>query len=331
MTAYVIQRVALTLPVILLAVTLVFLAGHAVPDYAVRSIAAGLTGAENLEQAKQQVRHDLGLDKPILQQYGEYVGGVFKGDLGDSYITKQPVLTEMKRRMPVSVELGLLTVLVALPLAVVFGVISAIRQDTWLDYVVRFLSILGLAIPSFYLGVILLIFVFKVFDWAPPLTTTGYRNLLPSPLGASGLEVDPVQNLKQMALPAIAGGLALSAGMMRLLRSQMLEVLRQDFVRTAWAKGLRERTIIFRHVLKNAMIPVFTFAGLEVGILFSGEIVLEWMFSIPGMGVYTVMAIKQSDFPAAQGIVLVVATALAVTNLLVDLTYGWLDPRVRYQ
>lgn len=321
MTAYVIQRLALTIPVILLAITLVFLAGHAVPDYAVRSIAQGLTGAENLEQAKQQVRHELGLDKPLYQQYGEYLGGLLKGDLGESYITKQPVLKELKTRMPVSVELGLLTVMVALPLAVLFGVISAIRQDSWLDYVVRFLSIGGLAIPSFYLGVILLIFVFKVFDWAPPLTTTAYRHIW----------VDPVQNLKQMALPAIAGGLALSAGMMRLLRSQMLEVLRQDFVRTAWAKGLRERTIIFRHVLKNAMIPVFTFAGLEVGLLFSGEVVLEWMFSIPGMGVYSVMSIKQSDFPTAQGIVLIVATALVATNLIVDLTYGLLDPRVRYQ
>ena len=321
MTAYVFQRVLLTVPVILLAVTLVFLAGHAVPDYAVRSIAQGLTGAENLETAKEQVRHDLGLDKPLWTQYGQYLGGLFKGDLGDSYITKQPVVDELRRRMPVSVELGLLTVLVAFPLAVVFGVLSAIRQDTWLDYVVRFLSILGLAIPSFFLGVLLLIFVFKGFDWAPPLTTTAYRGLLE----------DPVQNLKQMALPAIAGGLALSAGMMRLLRSQLLEVLRQDFVRTAWAKGLRERTIIFRHVLKNALIPVFTFAGLEVGVLFSGEIVLEWMFSLPGMGVYTVMAMKQSDFPTVQGFVLVIATALVATNLLVDLTYGWLDPRVRYQ
>jgi len=321
MTAYVFQRVLLTIPVILLAVTLVFLAGHAVPDYAVRQISQGLTGAQNLEEAKKQVRHDLGLDKPLLQQYGEYVGGLAKGDLGDSFITKRPVLEELKLRMPVSVELGLLSLLVAMIVSIPVGIISAVRQDTWLDYVLRFVSILGLAIPAFYLGVLLLIFVFKVFDWAPPLTTTAYRDLWE----------DPVQNLKQMALPAIAGGLALGAGMMRLLRSQLLEVLRQDFVRTAWAKGLRERTIIFRHVLKNALIPVFTFAGLEVGILFSGEIVLEWMFSIPGMGVYTVTSIKQSDFPTVQGFVLVIATALVATNLLVDLTYGWLDPRVRYQ
>jgi peptide/nickel transport system permease protein len=321
MTAYVFQRVLLTIPVILLAVTLVFLAGHAVPDFAVRSTAQGLTGAENLEAAKQQVRHDLGLDKPLIRQYGEYLGGLLRGDLGDSFITKEPVLKELKLRMPVSVELGLLSLIVALVVSVPIGIISAIRQDTWLDYVLRLISILGLAIPAFYLGVLLLIFVFKVFDWAPPLTTTAYRDLWE----------DPVQNLKQMALPAIAGGLALGAGMMRLLRSQLLEILRQDFVRTAWAKGLRERTIIFRHVLKNALIPVFTFAGLEVGILFSGEIVLEWMFSLPGMGVYTVTSIKQSDFPTVHGFVLVIATALVATNLLVDLTYGWLDPRVRYQ
>jgi len=321
MTSYVIQRILLTLPVILMALTLVFLAGHAVPDYAVRSIAQGIPSGGTLQEAEQQVRHDLGLDKPLWRQYGEYVGGVLKGDLGDSYITKRPVLLELKTRMPASVELGLLMLLVSLVVSLPVGIISAIRQDTWLDYVLRLVSILGLAIPSFYLGVLLLIFVFKVFDWAPPLTPTAYQDIWE----------DPIQNLKQMVLPAIAGGLALGAGMMRLLRSQMLEVLRQDYVRTAWAKGLRERTIIFRHVLKNALIPVFTFAGLEIGVLFSGEIVLEWMFSIPGMGVYTVMALKQSDFPTAQGVVLVVATALVATNLLVDLTYGWLDPRVRYQ
>ena len=321
MTGYVIQRVLLTLPVILLAITLVFLAGHAVPDYAVRTIAQGVSTTENLEQAKKQVRHELGLDKPLWKQYVEYVGGLFRGDLGDSYMTKEPVLKELKTRMPVSVELGLLQFMVAMAISLPVGIISAIRQDTWLDYILRFVAILGLAIPAFYLGVLLLVFVFKGFDWVPPLTTSAYRHIW----------VDPVQNLKQMALPTIAGGMALGAGMMRLLRSQMLEVLRQDFVRTAWAKGLRERTIILRHVLKNAMIPVFTFVGLEVGVLFSGEVVLEWMFSIPGMGLYAVNAITRADFPTAQGIVLIVASALVVTNLVVDLTYGWLDPRVRYQ
>jgi peptide/nickel transport system permease protein len=321
MTGYIVSRLVLSVPVILLAITLVFLAGHAVPDYAVKTIASGLTGAESQELAIEQVREDLGLNKPLWRQYGEYLGGILRGDLGDSYLTKRPVLTELKSRMVVSVELGLLMLLVAILISVPIGIISAIRQDTWLDYVLRFVAILGLAIPAFYLGVLLLILSVKIIGWTPPLTTTAYRDLWE----------DPVQNLKMLALPALAGGLALGASMMRLLRSQILEVLRQDFVRTAWAKGLRERTVILRHVMKNAMIPVLTLAGLLVGTLFSGEVVLEMVFSIPGMGLYAVTSIKQSDFPTAQGIVLVVALVLVLTNLAVDLTYGWLDPRVRYR
>lgn len=321
MTGYIISRLILSVPVILLAITLVFLAGHAVPDYAVKTLASGRTGAESFEQAKQQVREDLGLNKPLWRQYVEYVGGVLRGDLGDSYVTKQPVLTELKTRMPVSVELGLLMLLVAIVISMPIGIISAIRQDTWIDYILRFFSILGLAIPAFYLGVLLLIVSVNVFGWIPPLTPTAYRDLWE----------DPVQNLKMLALPALAGGLALGASMMRLLRSQILEVLREDFVRTAWAKGLREQAVILRHVLKNAMIPVLTLAGLLVGTLFSGEVVLEMMFGIPGMGLYAVTSIKQSDFPTAQGIVLIVALALVFTNLAVDVTYGWLDPRVRYR
>lgn len=321
MTGYIISRLVLSIPVIVLAITLVFLAGHAVPDYAVKTLASGRTGAESFEQAKEQVREDLGLNKPLWRQYVEYLGSVLKGDLGDSYLTKQPVLTELKSRVPVSLELGLLSLLVALVISIPIGIISAIRQDTWIDYVLRFLAILGLAIPAFYLGVLLLLFSVRVLDWTPPLTTTGYRDFWD----------DPVQNLKMLALPALAGGFALGASMMRLLRSQMLEVLRQDFVRTAWAKGLRERSVVLRHALKNAMIPVLTLAALLVGTLFSGEVVLEMMFSIPGMGLYAVTSIKQSDFPTAQGIVLLVALALVFTNLAVDLAYGWLDPRVRYR
>jgi peptide/nickel transport system permease protein len=321
MTGYIISRLVLSVPVILLAITLVFLAGHAVPDYAVKTLASGLTGAESFEAAKEQVREDLGLNKPLWRQYVDYVGGVLRGDLGDSYTTKRPVLTELKTRMPVSVELGLLMLLVAMVISIPIGIISAIRQDTWIDYVLRFVAILGLAIPAFYLGVLLLVFSINVLNWTPPLTSTAYRDLWE----------DPVQNLKMLALPALAGGVALGASMMRLLRSQILEVLREDFVRTAWAKGLREHSVILRHVLKNAMIPVLTLAALLVGTLFSGEVVLEMMFGIPGMGLYAVTSIKQSDFPTAQGIVLIVALALVFTNLMVDLTYGWLDPRVRYR
>jgi peptide/nickel transport system permease protein len=320
MRAYIISRLLLNIPVIFLVITLVFLASHAYPDYATRRVAAALTGAADLEQAKQQVRRELGLDRPLHIQYFDYLGDVLRGDLGDSLLTKRPVLTELKDRLPPSLELAILDLVVALAVSIPIGVISAIRQDTWIDYLLRFLAILWLAIPSFYLAVILLIVSFKVIGWTPPLTVTAYHNF-PS---------DPVKNLQMLALPAIAGGIATGASIMRLLRSQMLEVLRQDYVRTAWAKGLRERTVVMRHALKNAMIPVLTIAGLLVGVLISGNVVLETMFSIPGMGLFTVTSMQQNDFPVVYGIVLLVAVAVVFTNLLVDLTYAWLDPRIRY-
>jgi len=318
---YVISRIILNVPVVFLVITLVFLASHAVPDYATRRVAQSLQGSSSYQEAVQQVKKDLGLDKPLWEQYGRYVGGVLKGDLGNSLLTKRPVLTELKNRLPPSLELGILDLIVALSVSIPIGVISAVRQDTWIDYILRFFAILWVAIPSFYLAVLLLLISFKGLGWTPPLTGTGYRSLLD----------DPVQNLQMMALPAIAGGIATGAGIMRLLRSQMLEVLRQDYVRTAWAKGLRERTIVMRHALRNALIPVVTIAGLTVGTLISGNVILESMFSIPGVGLFAVTSIQQNDFPVAQGIVLLVAIALVFTNLVVDLTYGWLDPRIPYQ
>lgn len=320
MRAYLISRILLNIPVIFLVITLVFLASHAMPDYATRRVASSLQGAENLEKAKEQVRRDLGLDRPIHVQYFDYVGDVLRGDLGESLLTHRPVVTELKDRLPPSIELGILDVTVALLVSIPIGIISAIRQDTWMDYLLRFLAILWLAIPSFYLAVILLILSPKLIGWTPPLTVTGYHNF-PS---------DPVENLKMMALPAIAAGIATGAQVMRLLRSQMLEVLRQDYVRTAWAKGLRERTVVVRHALRNAMIPVLTIAGLMVGVVISGNVVLETMFSIPGMGLFAVTSMQQNDFPVVYGIVLIVAVAVVFTNLAVDLAYAWLDPRIRY-
>jgi peptide/nickel transport system permease protein len=320
MTTYIIQRLLLAVPVVLLVVTLVFLFTHAPPsaDFAVDRMCPTCKGDPELTAITQK---ELGLDGPLWKQYLRYLGDLVRGDLGESTLTGRPVVLELKDRLAPSLELALLQIGIAMMLAIPIGVISAVRQDTPLDYLLRFLAILWLAIPSFYLAVILLLIVTKGFDWSPPLTTTAWRDFFE----------DPVENLKMLALPAIAGGLALSASMMRLLRSQMLEVLRQDFVRTAWSKGLREQTVIARHVLKNALIPVFTFTALMVGTLFSGEVILESMFSIPGMGLYSVTSIKNVDFPVAQGIVLVVAVALVFTNLLVDLTYGWLDPRIRYR
>ncbi len=321
MRNYIIGRIILNIPVIFLVITLVFLASHAMPDWATRRVAQGMQGSFSYEQALEQVRKDLGLDKPLWEQYVRYVGDVLRGDLGDSFLTRRPVLTELKDRLPPSIELGILDLLIALAVSIPIGILSAIRQDTWIDYLLRFFAILWLAIPSFYLAILLLIISFKWVGWTPPLTTTAYR----------GFFDDPVSNLQMMALPAIAGGIATGASIMRLLRSQMLEVLRQDYVRTAWAKGLRERTVVMRHALKNALIPVITVAALTIGTLLSGNVILETVFSIPGIGLFAVTSIQQNDFPVAQGIVLLVAVALVFTNLAVDLAYAWLDPRIRYQ
>lgn len=320
MTTYIIQRIVLAIPVVLLVVTIVFLMTHAPPtaDYAVDRMCPTCEGDPELTEA---TREQLGLDGPIWKQYFRYIGDLARGDLGESTLTGRPVLLELKDRLAPSLELAFLQIGIAIALAIPIGVISAVRQDTIMDYVLRFLAILWLAIPSFYLAVMLLLMTTKGFDWSPPLTTTAWRDFFE----------DPAENMKMMVLPAIAGGMALSASMMRLLRSQMLEILRQDFVRTAWSKGLRERQVISRHMLRNALIPVFTFTALLVGRLFSGEVILESIFSIPGMGLYSVTSIKNLDFPVAQGIVLVVAVALVFANLVVDLTYGWLDPRIRYR
>ena len=318
MQQYIIQRLLLNIPVIFLVITLVFLATRIQPDFAERRAAQGATGFGSYDLAVKQIRKQLGTDKPLPEQYVRYVGGVLRGDFGDSLLTKKPVLTELKNRLGPSIELGILQMIVAVAISVPIGVISAVRQDTWLDYLLRFFAVLGLAIPSFYLATLMLIFAFNWFNWAPPIT--GFKSFFN----------DPVLNLKAMAIPALAGGFASSAIIMRLLRSQLLEVLRQDYVRTAWAKGLKERTIIVRHALKNAMIPVFTVVGLLIATLFGGNVVLESMFTIPGVGLLVVTAFQQADFPVVQSIVLVIALALVFTNLVVDLSYAWLDPRIRY-
>jgi peptide/nickel transport system permease protein len=252
------------------------------------------------------------------KQYWDFVSGLFRGDLGDSFVSRQPVMLEMKDRLATSVELAILQVTIAVMVAVPIGIISAIRQDTWLDYILRLFAIFWLAVPSFFVGVLLLYSLARWAHWSPPLTN--YK----------GFFDDPLLNMQAMALPAVAGGLAIGAIIMRFLRSQMLEVLRQDYVRTAWSKGLRERVVVMRHALKNALIPVLTVISLLLATVISSNVVLESLFQLPGVGFYVVNAIQQYDYPVVQGVVLVVAAGLVFVNLLVDMAYAWLDPRIRY-
>ncbi|MGQ9572705.1 MAG: ABC transporter permease [Dehalococcoidia bacterium] len=318
MQQYIIRRALLNVLVIFMVITMVFLALRVTPgDFALRQAGTQIPG-HSAEEAMDIVRHDLGLDKPILQQFWDFVSGLFQGDLGDSFVSKQPVMLELKDRLAPTIELAILQMMVAILVAVPVGIISAIRQDTWLDYVLRLFAIFWLAVPSFFVGVLLLYFLARWAHWSPPITN--YK----------GFFEDPLLNMQAMVLPAVAGGLATGAIIMRFLRSQLLEVLRQDYIRTAWSKGLRERVVVLRHALKNALIPVLTVISLLLATVASGNVVLETLFQLPGIGFYVVNAIQQYDYPVVQGVVLVVAAGLVFVNLLVDMTYAWLDPRIRY-
>jgi peptide/nickel transport system permease protein len=315
-----VQRLLLNIPVILIVITLVFFASHIRPDFAEQRAAQGQSSTQDYDAAIKAIRHQLGTDKPLWQQYVTYVGEVSRGDFGTSFITGHSVTAELRDRLPASIELGALQILIALVIAVPIGIISAVRQDTWMDYFLRTVTVLGVAVPSFYLGTLLLLFFTKLLGWTPPLVPTAYREIWES----------PVENLKMLFLPALAGGFAEAAIIMRLLRSELLEVLRQDYVRTAWSKGLRERAVVMRHALRNALAPVITILGVLIGALFGGNVVLESLFSVPGAGQFIVISLNQNDFPVVQGVVLIIAVALVLTNLVVDLAYAWLDPRIRY-
>ena len=322
MQQYIIRRVLLNLLVIFFVATLVFLLLRVDTDYVVTQRALQ-TQVEDPAAAKAIVRKDLGLDKPLLVQYRTYLWNISRGDLGESFSAREDVMGEIKDRIGPSIELGLLQIIVALLVGVPIGVISAIRQDSIVDYVLRFLAIALLGVPVFVLAVFVILF-----------TARSDSTFLSDWFGVHGVWVDffddPVENLKRVTGPAIVGGLGIGAIIMRFLRSQMLEVMRQDYVRTAWAKGLRERVIIVRHSLKNALIPVLTVVGLLLGTIVSANVILEWLFAIPGIGLWVVNAIGTLDYPVIQGVVLVVAAILVFVNLLVDISYAWLDPRIRY-
>jgi peptide/nickel transport system permease protein len=312
----------INIPVIWLVATLVFLATSVLPgDFVAQRIAAQdptSTDPAAREAQIQKVRADLGLDKPVGERYLVYLGNLLRGDFGTSYQTREPALAGMRDGLPYSLQLSIMSLIVAVATSIPIGIISAIRQDTPTDYVLRVFSILVLAAPNFWVGTMALLYVVKWELWFIPISE--------SPL----LWEDPLGSLKLFILPAIVGGLASGAGVMRLLRSQMLEVLRQDYIRTAWAKGMRERVVIVRHALKNAMVPVVTVLGLTLAGLLSGNVVFENLFAIPGVGRRILVAIQARDVPVVQAFVLVIAAFIVFVNLAIDLLYGVLDPRIRY-
>jgi peptide/nickel transport system permease protein len=270
------------------------------------------------ERELQKLRKDLGLDLPYYEQYLIWLWQMVSLNPGYSIFTSEPIPVALKKSVPVTIELALLAMILGLVIAIPLGVLSATRQDKPSDYVGRLVAISGLSLPDFWLGTLVITFAAIWFSWIPPL---GYASVWESPW----------TNLQQFLLPAAVLGFRLSAATMRMTRSTLLEVLREDYVRTAWAKGLGERLIIYKHALKNALIPVVTVVGGQLGTLLAGTVIVETIFALPGMGRLTVEAILYRDYPIVQTNVMLVAGTLVMLNLLVDLTYAWLDPRIHYQ
>ena len=315
MQGYIVRRLLLMVPALLGVTLFVFLLTRFTPADVVDRL-TGEVGYQD-EALKQQIREELGLNQGVLVQYFKWLGGVLRLDLGESFISGREIWGELKNRVPVSVELGVLGMLFSIAFGIPIGIISAIRQDTWLDYLLRGGSILLLAVPVFFLAISVLAVGAWQFDWAPPSRYTPPWE-------------DLQNNLAIMATPAIILGLALSGAKIRLTRTQMLEVRRQDYIRTAWAKGLNERVVIVRHALRNALIPVVTVIGLQIPVLVAGAVILENIFLLPGVGRFLVASAASFDYPVVQAITLLIAGVVMVSNLLVDLSYAALDPRVRY-
>ena len=266
----------------------------------------------------QRARQELGIDRPFLEQYRTWISAAVQGDLGRSLITRRPVTQELLKRINLTSHLAVMSTIVALLIALPVGVLSAVRQDTASDYLGRLLAVLGLSLPDFWVATVVVTFLAIWFQWIPPI-------------GFAPIWVDPARCLSQLLIPALIIGARLAAVSMRMARSSLLEVLRQDYIRTARAKGARERGVIVRHALKNAFIPVVTVIGQQVGVLLGGTVIVEFIFLQPGVGSLMLDAVLLRDYTLIQGAVLFFAAVIVVTNLLVDLSYAWLDPRIRYR
>ena len=317
MLRYVAKRVVLMVPTLVGVATLIFLLMRVVPgDIVELRFAAESTFVQ--KDMLDQERARLGLDQPLWRQFATWMGGLARLDLGTSMWTGAPITEEIRLRFALSLQLALMATAIAVALAVPLGVVAALRQDSWVDYAVRVFSIAGLATPSFWLGIVLILGLLIVFKWLPPMVYTP-------------IWVNPVQNLAQLIWPALAVGYRYSAMATRMTRSAMLEVLNEDYIRTARAKGLWQKLILTRHALKNAMLPVLTVIALEFAFLMGGLVVTEQVFNLNGLGLLFVEAVAHRDYTLTQALVMLVATIFIVVNLLVDLAYAWLDPRIRFR
>ena len=315
MQAYITRRLLALLPTLILVSLIVFFCQRLIPGDVIDLMLSQNDLATDLDRAI--IEAALGLDQPIYIQYFSWMGDVIQGDLGRSLWQNTPVTQQLAETMPITFELGFLALIVALTVAIPIGIYSAVRQDTAGDYVARSFSLLMLAIPGFWLGTLVMVFPSVWWRWSPELEYVPFFE-------------DPLQNLSLMIVPAILLGLSMSAVTMRMTRTMMLEVMRQDYVRTARAKGLSEVAVILGHALRNGLIPVVTLIGLQVPLLIGGAVIMERIFVVPGMGLLLLEAIAQRDYPVVSGVFVVVGFGVLLINLAVDLSYGWLDPKVRH-
>ena len=334
MKAYIIRRLLLVIPTLFILSILVFLSVRFIPGDVIDGMAARMEAAGGAIIDREALEHMLGLDMPVHVQYGRWMGvlptpdgvtgeshlkGLLQGTLGESMMPGHFTVEErILGRLPVTIELGVLAIVISLLIALPVGIYSAIRQDTGADYVGRTIAIIGLATPNFWLAIMVMLYPAIWWGWAPPMELIPFTE-------------NPLGNLGVFIIPSLILGTAMSASTMRMTRTMMLEVLRQDYVRTAWSKGLKERVVVMRHAIKNALIPIVTLVGLQLPILVGGAVIMENIFNLPGLGRLMLLALKERDYAVVSGVNLVLATVVIGVNLLIDLIYPYLDPRVRYE
>ncbi len=336
MRAYIIRRLLLIIPSLWILTILVFLAVRFIPGDIVDFIVAMQEGygGDNARIDRELIRRQLGLDVPVYVQYGRWIGvlptpdwpttgeshfkGLLQGSFGEALLGGWSIEERIIGRLPVTIELGVLSIVIGLVIALPIGIYSAIRQDTATDYAGRTAAVIGLATPNFWLAIMVMLYPALWWGWSPSVKLIPFKE-------------DPLGNLGMFLIPAVILGTAMSAATMRMTRTMMLEVLRQDYIRTAWAKGLRERVVVMRHAIKNALIPVVTLIGMQLPLLIGGSVILEQIFVLPGIGRMFVAALDSRDYPVVSAINLIFATAVLGINLIIDLFYAFLDPRVRYQ
>ena len=318
MTTYIVRRLIQSIIVFFLITILIFFVMRLLPGDPIYMIISRAASETATEMQLEKIREQYGLNRPMIVQYFDWLGGVFRGDLGVSILSNLDIKDDIMRRLPKTLHLGLLALVISFVVGIPAGIISAIRRGTWIDTVVTSLANIGITIPQFWLALILMYAFALKLQWLPIM---GYT----SPFE------DFWQNTREIILPVFCFAVPSIAGIARQARSSMLEVMGQDYIRTAWSKGLRERGVIFRHALKNSLIPIMVFLGLGLSVIVGGSVLIETVFSIQGMGLLAVEAMGNSDYPVIQAVVLIVAVMVLLTNLLVDLSYGWLDPRVQYR